>query len=601
MAVVPFSKFNGLNEADAPEELIFRSHKLGQNGFTQASGVESPDLINCDLTPDGIRQRKGSTVSSTTLPMLSADVLVAATDWQSPTTGQNIKVIVSTKTIYKYDSTSGWVQINNEGGAAFTHASQTVTRATFAKVDGHLFIGTNGGSNPIQVYKTGDDLDDPMVAANWYESAYGGASKAITGVWPVGAYLLEVLHDRLVYSKGNTLVEASPPAYTPASGIWDGTNAKFKIATGDLRSLTTYGPQYTNSVNQVLYAGSADGMEIIPGFGTNDGVFKVAGTESPLNHQAIAPCLNWLVYLTRNSNILGINGNRVIDLGRRAKTFDKDGVLDKIDIEDSEDFAFGFYHARKKQAMIFFDRTDATVENDTALVLDFNLGEPQIGEPVDSYERRVAILHWRSAGMDDHWFGGIWQNQDSTSTVEAFTAATNGPVYVLDSGDDDFADTAIDGYWYSPLIDGAALNHMKQWLALNCRTIAQSSGTAELDFTVYLDRNANESKTFSFALTNPPLSGIDGGMAETSTFTNTVDGGDSETVTWAETIDGGEALFIDTTTGIGISETGITKRKDDLLRRSEVLQFKFENSTLAETWTLINLMLRYTVGAIVEA
>ena len=111
------------------------------------------------------------------------------------------------------------------------------------------------------------------------------------------------------------------------------------------------------------------------------------------------------------------------------------------------------------------------------------------------------------------------------------------------------------------------------------------------------------SKTFSFALTNPPLEGIDGGdVATPPVFDNTVDGGDVATPpVFTETIDGGEALFVDTSSGIGITTSGITRRKDDLLRRSEVIQIKFENSTLAETWTLINLMLQYTVGATVAA
>lgn len=599
MSIIPFTRFNGLNEADSADELIFRSHKLGQNGFSQISGVESPDLENCDIAPDGIRQRKGSTVSSTTLPIVAGDVLVAATNWQNPSTGENIKVIVSKNTIYKKEGSGAWLQINDSASAAYTHTSQAVTRATFAKVDGHLFIGTNGTVNEIQTYKSGDDLDPAMKSGNLYEYAYGSATAvAITGTWPTGAYLLSVLHNRLVFSKGNTLVEASPPAYTASSGIYDGTNNVFKTTTGEIKSLTTYSPQYSDSVNELLYVGSIDGMEIVPGFGSTDGVYKVAGTEPPLNHQAIAPCLNWMVYLTRNYNILGINGKNVIDLGRRAKTFGGAGVLDTIDIDDSEDSAFGFYHARKKQAMFFFDVVDATVTNNTALVLDFNLGEPQIGEPVSSYERRVSLLHWESAGKNSHWWAGMWQNQDGTSTVEAFTGATNGPVYVTESGDDDFADVAISSYWYSPLIDGAGINLIKQWLDLNIRTIAQASGDADLDFTVYLDRNSNSAKTFSIALTNPPLTGIDGGMADTTTFDDTVDNGNASTVTFAETIDGGAALFIDTTSGIGITASGITKRKDDLRRRSEVMQFKFSNATLAETWTLINLMLRYTVGAI---
>ena len=473
MAIIPFTRFNGLNEADAPDELMFRSHKLGKSGYAQVSGVESPDLKNCDLTPDGIRQRLGSSVSSTTLPIVAGDVLVAATDWQNPATGENIKVIVSQNTIYKKEGSGAWLQINDSTSAAFTHVSQAVTKATFAKVDGHLFIGTNGTVNPIQVYKSGDDLDDPMVAANTYEEAYSAAtaaSQTITGVWPTGTYLLEVLHDRLVYSTGNTLIQATPTAYNASEGIWDGANSEFRITTGEIKSITSYSPQFSDSVNQVLYVGSADGMEILPGFGSTDAVYKVAGTEAPLNHQAIAKCLTWLVYMTRNNNILAINGRNVVDLGRRARTFDRTGLLDQMDIDDSETTAFGFYHARKKQAMFWYDRTDISVENDTALVLDFSQGEPQIGEPVSSFERRVALLHWRSPGKDSKWFKGMFQNQDSTSTVEGFTGATNGPVYVTESGDDDFADTAIDGFWKSPLMDGAALNKMKQWLALNVRT-----------------------------------------------------------------------------------------------------------------------------------
>ncbi len=46
------------------------------------------------------------------------------------------------------------------------------------------------------------------------------------------------------------------------------------------------------------------------------------------------------LYLTDEKNIMGINGARVIDLGRRMKNTGATGPLDKLDVASSSTSAF---------------------------------------------------------------------------------------------------------------------------------------------------------------------------------------------------------------------------------------------------------------------
>ena len=416
--------FGGMNSNDQANTLVRRSHREVEGGFAQFAPMESPDIQDMDFSQGGITTRKGSfedaNLSSIMLP---GDTLLKGIEWENPSDGTKIEVIVSKLTIYLY--VSSWAQINDSTSSAYTH-SANVTKCSFAATDGHLFIGLDG-ANEIQVYKNGADLDPALSNGNLYEEAFTATTHTITGTWTTGAYLIAIVHNRLVFSDGNTYLEYTPQAHTASQGIWDLTNGGFFQAVGSIKSMWNFVPQHTDSLTEYLYLGSTGGVEILTGFASTDRLIRIEGSKSPINHQAFAIIKNWIVYLTEDRNIYAINGSNIIDLGRRLKKPTQDGILDGMDISTSRANSFGFYNAKKEQAQIYIS-TLAGRLNDTCLVFDFKLGEPILGEQQTSFEQRVRAVIWTIFEPNDNdWFTHSYQRQENVIGV-----TSSGRIYKLE-------------------------------------------------------------------------------------------------------------------------------------------------------------------------
>ena len=527
---------------------------------------------------------------------------------------------------------------------------------------------------------------------NIYENSYDSVTNVITGAsWATGAYLVSNIHGRLAFSTGNPLAEYTPTDITTSSGIWDlaGSTAGFYAADNNILAMFGFVPDFDNSINQILYIATSQGMQAVTGFASTDTIFRIEGSKVIHGYQSYAAGRNWVYYLTRDNGIAAINGRRVIDVGRRLNSFDKDGVLDSMD-DTAADTSFGFYNDDKRQAQFYYSDRGSSVTNQSVAVIDLSDGEPQLGEPQESYEKRIHLYHWKSTGHANTtpdtttWFYGVY----SLKTQALRGWQPSGEIYRLEQEDDDFADTLIDAVWTTPIFTANFEGRLKQWGLLKGRFDAQFSGDAQLDVEAFYDRDASLGKSFNFDLTNPvgnidggdsssvstdydslmvggfslvevPITGVTlstndpvvistsavehkvgelpydsttvintseyeqvnfssvGGAVElnglispsdkTTSTTFTLVGSNSRNFTpWtsagtvdtqAFTFDAGSATFVATQSGIGIGKTGISKDAEYLAKRSETIQLKFRNNTLAETFKMKNLSLSYTVGA----
>jgi hypothetical protein len=629
---VSIFRAGGLNANDQIEELFARAYSATDAGFQQINPVESPSMLNIDFDSNGISKRKGSTEEDDLTGVTVTDeVLLKGIEWQNPNGGARVEVIVGKKSIYTNQGGS-FAQINNANGNAYTHNSD-VTKVTFARVDGHLFIGMDGANNPIQVYRSGANLDDPFrnqttattvdadsssgqtvlsVAAttmfnvgdrvtindggareesgyiasisagasitlednltythtlaqadavkvdNLYTESFGtNITNAYTGVIDTSYFLLASIHGRLVYSQGNTLLEYTPIAGTTGSGLHDvaGSTGGFYQASGYIRAIISFAPKYSNSLDENLFIGTNDGFEISTGFGSTDRLVRIEGSKGPLNHQSFAKAQNWIVYLTSDKNIFAINGATVIDLGRRAKTTDKDGPLDLMSSSDSESSAFGYYSSMKEQVMLYFSSSNNS-NNDRAIVIDFKLGEPTIQEAKDSFEKRVRLLYWKIEDeATNDWFNGIYQALDLIKGV-----AGAGKTYTLENGLNDLGSVLIDGYWFSPVFTAGAEFESKQWLQMFLRGIVRGDWDIYID--VYLDRSQSPTKQFTFNQAG------DQAAYGTATY--------------------GSSQYV---------FTGTLKAADDTSRYSEAIQWKVSNSEAGQTFVLTSQALTYLIGA----
>jgi hypothetical protein len=529
------TQFGGVNQADQDDVVLARSHKASEGGMSQIAPHEARDMTNLDFADDGIRKRRGQTLykdftSAGLNILLTDDELISGITWNNPSTGDLIEVIVSKKTIYTNQS-GEFVQVNDSAGAAYTHAAD-VSKCTFAKLDGHLFIGLDG-SNQIQVYKSGADLDPEMLAGNNYEEAFSVTTHVITGTWATGTYLLEAFQTRLFFSDGNTFVEYTPQAFTSSSGIWNlgGATAGFLQASGSIRTLTSFTPDFTNQLNQALYIGTEAGFDVTTGVASTDVLVRVSGAEAPINYKTVVKSPNWLIYLSDAKNIYGINGTNVINLGRRLKNAGKTGSLDKLALDSSRLATFsnshGIYSSDKSQAVFFYNEggliqsltidggiattslaaTPAvvdgfvlcldggiatttefpggtvdggrTITNGSVIALDFKLGEPVQGENQQSFERRVRLLPWQYNPTEAVSFF-IHAYETRTKVIGILQT---GKMYELENGLQDIASVDIDSEWESINFKGGASDRIKQFFRLQGMTRTQLVGTPTINFS----------------------------------------------------------------------------------------------------------------------
>ena len=428
MSIFAINVFGGMNSYDQEDSLMLRSHQLTQNGFQQLAPAESPDMLNMDFDQKGIRNRLGSLEESDLGSfdknlMASGEELIKGIEWTDPLDGNKVHIIVSTLSMYIRTSIGGtsWSQIQTSTGAAYSHSG--VTKCSFASTDGHLFIGLDG-INYIQVYSqsSGIRLDQALTTGNTYREAHGSNSThVITGfsTGTRGSYLLAVMHTRLLFSTGNTVINYTPMAFTSSSGIWDngGSTAGFYYAEGNIIMMTAFAPHLTDSSQGFFYIGTSNGMQVATGFSASDEIIRIDGSKAPFNHQAWCITNNWLCYLTENKNIIGINGQRIINLGRRLKTVSGDGFLDSFRSSESDARlnAFAFYNEKSEQALFFFTGTASSINNFCA-VIDFKLGEPTQQESQDQFETHVRVIPWKLNVNDsvykNRWFIHVFQTRD---------------------------------------------------------------------------------------------------------------------------------------------------------------------------------------------
>lgn len=551
--------YGGLNVNDQEDALVLRSHTPTQGGFAQRAPAESPYLKNIDFTRTGIKERLGSAevrdlTSGGDNVLLASDELIAGCEWTDSNSTDRYEVIVSKQTIYISKNDAAFTQINDSTSAAYTH-SAAVTKCGFATTDGHLFIGLDG-ANYIQTFKRGTDLDEEMDTTNTYEEAYSASTHSISGTWPQGCYLIATVHSRLVFSDGDTVLYYTPMAYTASSGIWK-LGSTFFLTEGRILSLHAMAPEFSDSINEVLYIGTEKGFEVLTGFDTtSDTVNRIEGSKAPLNHQSIAISKNWLCYLTNEKSIYAINRTTVIDLGRRLKNTDQDGPLDEINVTFSLTNAFGVYSDKNEQAYFFFT-TSASRFNDTCIAIDFKLGEPVPGEQQPSFEQRVRCLDWRLYDPDNNdWFAHMYKVRGN---VRGITEA--GKTWNFLSGTDDLDAYAIETYWKSPIFLGGAVGVHKQFMALAARVLPQ--GTWTITVSLYINRS------------------------ETAISTFTIDQYDSNYGIW-DTAIWGTSLW---------ASTQLIKGIKDVDLYADAFQWQVSNVNKDEPFEVANQNLTYMIGA----
>jgi hypothetical protein len=507
--VFSIGSWGGSNHRDQPEELIERSHVLGQGGWSprvlasgKPVGTESPDQFNTDFHEKGLQKRLGSASYvdlSASIP--AGDSIVATLDTVRYD-GSSLEFAVTTTTIMANVAAAGWAQLNATTGASVFTFADSVANASIVPHDGHHFFFTDGASNYAQVYRTGTAIDPQMASGSAYTDAFGTAtSHALTGAWQKGSHIACVVQSRLAWIEEGLLVQFTPMAHTSDSGVWDLTGAgagAFHLTGGEGRFMTSFVPKGGNEVtDEQLMIGTSGGIESTTGFEDYDRLNVEHGSEGVLNHKAFCKTENWVVYLTRNRNLHAYNGAQVIDLGARLRSKEGDGPLDNMHIATSETTAFGVYDPNKRQAQFWFSTSTARV-NDSAVVVDFKDGEPMPFEPADSWERRVKVVPWQIGSPDSNdWF--ICAHTRAGSVIGA---KEDGTLWTTDSGLDDLGSIAIAARWKSPVMTGGApfVTLQKQWLRLRLRT--EQTGDWELTINEYHDRDVDVAKTWQMTLVN---------------------------------------------------------------------------------------------------
>jgi len=308
MPQIEFTDFGGGNWKDQRSILMRRSHTQTNIGFQNVAYTESPDLQNVDIIDRSIGKRRGSTARDSLASILeSGETLIKGIFWRN-----SIQVIVGTKSIYT-DQSGTWAQVKTSGGAAYTHSG--VTRVSFVPLDGHLFICMDAGK--IQVYRAGANLDAPLDNGNTYTEIYSGTN-TVTGSWGTGYYIATSFYGRLVFSTGNSILE-----YTDVNQPWDLTGGGNFPSSGKVFALRPHVPQFGDSLSSILYIGTGVGWEFTSNLASAS---TIEGSPPTMSNKTVLTSKNWIMYLSADGGLHGINGNRVINLHSLENT--AGGVLD---------------------------------------------------------------------------------------------------------------------------------------------------------------------------------------------------------------------------------------------------------------------------------
>lgn len=495
--------FGGMNQRDPSDALVSKSHQMVQGGFRQAAGTaaESPYMLNVDYDPKGLRKRLGSALyASLTGVLVASDELLGGFEFLPANGAGRVQFIVSKKTFYTDQAASGtFVQINASTGAAYAHAAD-VSKWTVTFADGHAFVGLDGANN-IQTYKYGADLDPAMTSGNLYENAYGAATNTITGTWATGTFIVASIHERLLFSDGQTVMEYTPMASTLSSGIYDlaGATAGAYHALGRIKLMAAFVPQLRDSNEAILYMGTSKGMQMVTGFEReSDRTLPVENAPEPLNHKAWCKTKNSLCYLTATKDIAMVQGATVLtNIGARLKASDGTGFLDGMNITTSETYATALYLADKEQAWLDFC-TDSDTINDARVVVDMKRGEPMPGMPLSVLEDRVRLQPWTITDpSNNNGFAHLYQ---SIGGVRGVLGA--GYVYTANSGRNDQGDIAISAKYRTPVFTTGApfVFNQKQFLREHLRT--EEAGDWPATVKVFLDGSDTEEFSWTFNQVN---------------------------------------------------------------------------------------------------
>jgi hypothetical protein len=298
-----------------------------------------------------------------------------------------------------------------------------------------------------------------------------------TGNIGVGQDVLLGLHSRLIYgNKGEAVLEYTPPYNTTFSGVWDVSAGGFFIAPAAVQALARFVPEGGGDMNEHIYMFTDNGVASRPGMSDFDEVIVNNGASIVLNNNCVTQIENWLVYLTRDKQLRGVNGRMDIDLGRRLKNKDgTSGPLDAMDVATSATTAFLFYDAKKKKLYAHFSSATGLL-NDRQVVLDFDLGEPIVGEPLESYETRVRCLDWRVDSPTANE-GFIYMTNIGD---DAIGVRQNGTLWKINDGDTDFTAGTIQWSWYTPQLTLGDPTRNKTWMNTRVATMNQGSHSAVL-------------------------------------------------------------------------------------------------------------------------
>jgi hypothetical protein len=451
-------QWGGLNLSDEPEKILLRSHQFVQNvGWSQKAPVECGKCDNLDFSGSGgIYKRNGSTLVEDFSSLFSNGEYIIDSINYTSSNGSKSTIIVTTLSIY-ITSSNTTVKINNSSSTEYNHA-ESVSKCSFAIVDGHLFIGLNAG-NKIQVYRSGADLDDELDQGNTYTDSFGSGTNTIDGVWSNGYYLLTSFQGRLIYSDGNTVVNYSTiPIAT--DGVWKRSTHGFYQTSGRIISLNTYTPDYQDSIQETLYIFTEYGPQITNDLSTQ--IQTIEGGPVPINNRSVVATKSWLMMLTNDRRIVAVNRNIYIDIGRRFNSFDGTSEIEVYNIQSSEDYSFGYYNKTKEQ-VYFFIPGKSVGKNNKCFVIDMLLGEPAINEPLDSYERRVRLSIWSISNNDDFYSSLT----DDMGVVKGYSY--NGKSYLFLSGKNDYDSIPVESNYQTLDFRAGVSDTKKMFKLMNIR------------------------------------------------------------------------------------------------------------------------------------
>ena len=159
----PFGFAGGVNSWDQADQLVRRSHRGGADGWQQVAPLESPDALNIEFFQDGWGSRLGSVESDDLRAIMAAgDALLDGREWMDP--ASNTRILIALGQLALYTNQSGsWARMkhNDTAGTAFSFGS-TITKWMWAEIDGHQLLCTDGSTNRIRAYRSGDALDDSL-------------------------------------------------------------------------------------------------------------------------------------------------------------------------------------------------------------------------------------------------------------------------------------------------------------------------------------------------------------------------------------------------------------------------------------------------------